>query len=61
MAIIKNPFRKQDENVRPQVTQVNSDKKEANGVKQIDIDNKQPTEYKLSGMARIGQLIWSGH
>lgn len=45
MPIIRNPFRKQDENARPNV-QVNGSEKD-HSAKPIDI--KEPTEYKLSG------------
>lgn len=45
MPIIRNPFRKQDENVRPTVV---TDVEKPNGTaKPVDI--KEPTEYKLSG------------
>lgn len=50
MAIIKNPFRKQDENARPSPTPLpNGEKKDENGAKSIDVDSKEPVEYKLSG------------
>jgi len=44
MPIIRNPFRKQDENVRPLAV---DEKAGATTTKPIGI--KEPTEYKLSG------------
>lgn len=51
MAIIKNPFRKQDENVRPAPTPLANDKptSSSSSTKQFDVDTKKPVEYKLSG------------
>jgi len=51
MPIIRNPFRKQDENVRP-ATAVNGVEQKTPGVlaaKPIDIREKEQAEYKLSG------------
>lgn len=49
MPIIRNPFRKQDENQRPgSQTPVPA---EVNGTKPIEI--KEPTEYKLSGRSSL--------
>lgn len=45
MPIMRNPFRKQDENARP-----GSQGKPANVTTQpIDVQQKAPVEYKLSG------------
>lgn len=52
MPIIRNPFRKQDENVRPVTAHDNLEKAERKPLQAIDIKEKQPTEYKLSGMRR---------
>lgn len=51
MAIIKNPFRKQDENVRPAPTPLANEKptSSSGSTKQFDVDSKEPVEYKLSG------------
>lgn len=51
MPIMRNPFRKQDENTRPVVAGA---ERQANDTttKAIDIKEKQPAEYKLSGMHR---------
>ena len=52
MPIIRNPFRRQDENVRPS-TATNGGDHKFNGTvsaKPVDIGEKQPTEYQLSGM-----------
>lgn len=49
MPIMRNPFRKQDENARPTTAGA---ERQANGetTKAIDIKEKQqPVEYKLSG------------
>jgi len=43
MPIIRNPFRKQDENIKPITIE-----KQIDGSKPLDV--KEPTEYKLSGM-----------
>lgn len=43
MPIIRNPFRKQDENLKPIAIE-----KPIDGSKPLDV--KEPTEYKLSGM-----------
>lgn len=52
MPIIRNPFRKNDENARPSLT-VNSAEKppgSSNGSKQsLEGSEKSPVEYKLSG------------
>jgi hypothetical protein len=45
MPIMRNPFRKQDENVRP-VTEENVTPYET---KVIDVDSKSTVEYQLSG------------
>jgi len=52
MPIIRNPFRKQDENARPVTVE-----QKVNGTtttpKAVDIKGeKQPAEYKLSGRAQ---------
>ncbi len=48
MPIMRNPFRKQDENLRPATSGLD---KFANGspTKAIDIKEREPAEYKLSG------------
>lgn len=52
MPIMRNPFRKQDENARPS-TAINGIEQKVNGTsspKPIDIpQEKEPAEYKLSG------------
>jgi hypothetical protein len=50
MPIIRNPFRRQDENVRP-ATSVAEKTSNATTAppKSIDLAEKQNTEYKLSG------------
>lgn len=47
---MRNPFKKNDENVRPPLT-VNGVNKapSTNSVNRVDVNEKQPTEYKLSG------------
>ena len=54
MPIIRNPFRKQDENVRPATATNNgAEHNKFNGTvstKPVDIREKEPTEYQLSGM-----------
>ena len=48
MPIIRNPFRKQDENVRPATAIVTSDKPASS--RSLDLTKeKEPAEYKLSG------------
>lgn len=47
MPIIKNPFRKQDENAQPAKNQL----------KTTGIDIKQPTEYKLSEISNTGEYL----
>lgn len=47
MPIIRNPFRKQDENVRP--TAAVGENGEKNGSKTSEIKERDPVEYKLSG------------
>lgn len=55
MPIMRNPFRKQDENLRPS-TAINGVEQKVNGTptaKPIDIRaEKEPAEYKLSGVSR---------
>lgn len=54
MAIIKNPFRKQDENVRPSPTPLTGEKPASSASsKQFNADAKDPVEYKLSGTSTI--------
>jgi hypothetical protein len=50
MPIMRNPFRKQDENARPAMA--GTEKVNGNATQPIDIKEKeqQPTEYKLSGI-----------
>lgn len=57
MPIIRNPFRKQDENVRPTST-INGVEQKVNGngadgTNPSSIREKEPAEYKLSGMLLI--------
>ena len=47
MPIMRNPFRKQDENVRPATSGV--DKPNGTASKPISINEKESGEYKLSG------------
>ena len=53
MPIIRNPFRKQDENARPTIITSNDAQKTTgtSPVKAADIkeEQKQPVEYQLSG------------
>lgn len=62
MPIMRNLFRKQDENARPVTASDNLDKTDRAAPPQaIDIKEKQPTEYKLSGMRRhLAGLTHSG-
>lgn len=53
MPIMRNPFRKQDENVRPVTANGDLEKNDHRPPQAIDIKEKQPTEYKLSGMRRL--------
>ena len=58
MPIIRNPFRRQDENVRPNATAA---QKPSNGAitppKSIDLGEKQKdAEYKLSGRSHCAIL-----
>ena len=50
MPIMRNPFRKQDENLRPATSGVD---KSVNGTatQPISIKKEEPAEYKLSGMS----------
>ena len=48
MPIMRNPFRKQDENVRP----VTADIVTPYETKVIDVDSKSTVEYQLSGESR---------
>ena len=52
MPIIRNPFRKQDENIRPVTGAVD---KLPNGTltRPIDIKEKEPVEYQLSGKSPL--------
>ena len=52
MPIMRNPFRKQDENARPLTASGNLEKSDRGASQAIDIKEKQPAEYKLSGMRR---------
>ena len=53
MPIMRNPFRKQDENARPVTANANLEKNDRQRPQAIDISKeKQPAEYKLSGMRR---------
>jgi hypothetical protein len=45
MPIMRNPFRKQDENVRPVTTEIVTPYE----TKVIDVDSKSTVEYQLSG------------
>lgn len=51
MPIIRNPFRRQDENVRPTAALTGIEQKghATPPVKPVDIKEKEPAEYKLSG------------
>lgn len=48
MPIIRNPFRRQDENARPNAP-VTEKPNATTPPKSIDLGEKQDTEYKLSG------------
>jgi len=48
MPIIRNPFRKQDENLRPP-TANGLEKNESKSSEAININEKKSAEYKLSG------------
>jgi hypothetical protein len=52
MPIIRNPFRRQDENARPNATVVEKPTNASAPPKSIDLGEKQDTEYKLSGRLR---------
>ena len=45
---MRNPFRKQDENVRPS-TSINDSLGKDDSNKSIDVKEKEPVEYQLSG------------
>jgi hypothetical protein len=49
MPIMRNPFRKQDENVRPTSGVVEKTSNNTAPPKSIDLAEKQAAEYKLSG------------
>lgn len=50
MPIMRNPFKKNDENVRPPLAVHGGDKSPSiNADKQSDGEEKGPVEYKLSG------------
>lgn len=60
MPIIRNPFRKQDENARPTsgvVERTTTDNNNAAPPKSIDLGEKQTTEYKLSGRLHRANAI----
>jgi hypothetical protein len=50
MPFVRNPFKKQDENVRPTAA-LNGIEQSVNGSKPIETKEKEPVEYKLSGNA----------
>ena len=51
MPIIRNPFKKNDENVRPPPTVNGAEKppNSSNSSQQFNVNDKEPVEYKLSG------------
>ena len=49
MPIIRNPFRRQDENARPNAAVAEKPNATTTPPKSIDLGEKQDTEYKLSG------------
>jgi hypothetical protein len=49
MPIIRNPFRRQDENARPATSVAEKPSNATAPPKSIDLAEKQNTEYKLSG------------
>lgn len=53
MPFVRNPFRKQDENARPTIVSGGGggDNVDVVASKPIDIGEKEPAEYKLSGMS----------
>ena len=58
MPIMRNPFRKQDENARPATANANLEKNDRQRPQAIDISKeKQPAEYKLSGIRRQSQRV----
>lgn len=56
MPIIRNPFRRQDENARPNGTVAEKPNATTTPPKSIDLGEKQETEYKLSGMSHCANL-----
>jgi hypothetical protein len=57
MPIIRNPFRRQDENARPNATVVEKPANATAPPKSIDLGEKQDTEYKLSGRSHRANLL----
>ncbi|CZT24723.1 uncharacterized protein RCC_10451 [Ramularia collo-cygni] len=55
MPIIRNPFRKQDENVRP--TTAHEESVEKNGSKPNETNGRDPVEYKLSEINDSGVYL----
>ena len=58
MPIIRNPFRRQDENARPNGTVAEKPNATTTPPKSIDLGEKQDTEYKLSGMSHCANLSY---
>ena len=56
MPIIRNPFRRQDENARPNAAVAEKPNATTTPPKSIDLGEKQETEYKLSGMSNRANL-----
>ncbi|KAI5369938.1 hypothetical protein Slin15195_G008160 [Septoria linicola] len=58
MAIIKNPFRKQDENARPPPTPLAGEKPTSSGSSRpSDLESRETVEYKLSEINDSGVFI----
>lgn len=56
MPIIRNPFRRQDENARPNAAVAEKPNATTTPPKSIDLGEKQDTEYKLSGTSHCANL-----
>ncbi|CAK4032837.1 Hypothetical predicted protein [Lecanosticta acicola] len=59
MPIIRNPFRKNDENARPSLAVDGAEKPpgSSNGASQVDLSEKRPVEYKLSEINDSGVYL----
>jgi hypothetical protein len=59
MPIIRNPFRRQDENARPNAAVTEKPNATTTPPKSIDLGEKQDTEYKLSGTSHCANLPYA--